>query len=158
MSDREIEIKDILIRDELISFLKKKNVDVTAIYPLNCTLENLVITVLDKNLEIKSGEKFIHELSLEGIIFPHKSKLVDVKNKIQERFILTFIILDPLKKSEDYKQLIIHVADRKFKNISGLMQIRELKITRIKNNIYKSILSLREIIYGEDSNTRNVVQ
>jgi len=155
VSDREIEIKDILIKEELLSYIKKKKIDATAIYTKNCTFEDLIITILNKNLKIKSGDKFIHELSISGILFPHKSTLHEIQDKLQEKFIFTFIILDPLKKSEDYKQLVIHVSDRMFRDIAGLMQIRDLKITRIKNKIYNSITSLRETIYGENSNAGN---
>jgi len=94
MTDREIEIKDILIQDAMISSLQTKLINATKVSSKNSTLLSIVSDIIDKDLKIEFGEKFIYELSLKNILIEHTSLLNEKKDNLQESFEFTVFIFD----------------------------------------------------------------
>ena len=94
MTDREIEIKDILIQDAMILSLQTKLINATKVSSKNSTLLSIVSDIIDKDLKIEFGEKFIYELSLKNILIEHTSLLNEMKDNLQESFEFTVFIFD----------------------------------------------------------------
>lgn len=156
MSDREIEIEDLLLVDILKDEFKKNRIDLNKITTYDCHLSGFVEELISKDIVIIKGSLFDYELKCKNVrIITEASLVVKDNEKIYEN--ITYIVeiaKEPKKNNKTQyirynnvfknpltriKKIRFHTEGAKYNNINSLILSREDTIYKNKRHIFRII-------------------
>ncbi len=162
MSDREIEIEDLLLVDIFKNKFKQRKIDLSKITTYNCHLSGFVEDFLSKEIEIKKGDLFDYELKSKNVRIRTETSLIskhtsikDKQTKLYENINYIVEIVKPPKKNNKtqyirynnifdnplskIKYITFHTEGNKYNNINSLILSRDDVIYRNKRIIFRII-------------------